>query len=75
MSQTDNQQPRTITHREGFEGYTVTECWYFNRNRNFLCDCVINDPQGQFVRRYMKLSDAVEYLKAHLRMAKIRAER
>jgi hypothetical protein len=72
---TNQQQPRTITHRDGFQGYTITESWYCNRNGNLLCDCVIDDPDGKFVRRYMQLADAVEYLRAHLAMAAVKAER
>ena len=71
---TSNQTPRTVTHRDGFEGYTIVENHYRDRNGNLLCDCMINDPEGRFVRRYMKLEDAMQYLRAHLNMQRIRAE-
>ena len=71
---TQQEQPRTITHREGFEGFSIAESWYRDMQGQMRCDCTIGDPEGQFVRRYAKLADAVEYLRAHLDMARIRAE-
>jgi len=77
MSETNNNQqtPRTSTYREGLDGYTIVENWYRDRNGEMRCDCTIDDPEGRFVRRYSKMRDALEYLLAHLELARLRAER
>jgi hypothetical protein len=70
----NDQQPRTITHREGFEGYTITEEHYRDMQGNMRCSCTIDDPHGKFVRRYANIEDATQYLRAHLNMQRIKAE-
>jgi hypothetical protein len=67
-------QPCQITHREGFEGYTITESWYRDMQGQMRCDCVIKNPDRTFHRRYAKLEEARAYLAAHLDMQRIRAE-
>ena len=66
--------PLTPAPRDGPRGYTIVEDWYRDRNGQIRCDCIIDNPDCSFHRRCAKLSDALEYLRAHLQMARVRAE-
>lgn len=75
MSPNHETKPCKITHREGLEGYHITEEHYRDMHGNMRCACTIVDPEGKFHRRYACLEDAMQYLRAHLRNLHLRNER